>query len=190
MYKYAQTKVDGKNRLRHRVIMEEHLGRELLTEEYVHHINGDKKDNRIENLEVIDPITHGRLHHLQRNLTSICAVCGVEFTPHKTKRARNQTCSHECRYELIRRKRSKLTDEQIIEIRQRRLLGEKLSSLSEAFGISQTHISEIARCVSQCRVTQQTKEWPTIRASDGEHGGPNQRGSKGDMMLPSAVMNL
>lgn len=31
---------------------------------------------------------------------------------------------------------------------------------------------------------------PTPRASDGEKGGPNQRGSKGDLMLPSAVMLL
>ena len=29
--------------------------------------------------------------------------------------------------------------------------------------------------------------WPTPRASDGEKGGPNQRGSKGDLMLSSAV---
>lgn len=29
--------------------------------------------------------------------------------------------------------------------------------------------------------------WPTPRASDGEKGGPNQRGSKGDLTLPSAV---
>jgi hypothetical protein len=29
--------------------------------------------------------------------------------------------------------------------------------------------------------------WPTARSSDGEKGGPNQRGSKGDMMLPSAA---
>lgn len=29
--------------------------------------------------------------------------------------------------------------------------------------------------------------WPTPRASDGEKGGPNQRGSKGDLMLASAV---
>lgn len=29
--------------------------------------------------------------------------------------------------------------------------------------------------------------WPTIRASDGEKGGPNMAGSKGDLMLPSAV---
>jgi hypothetical protein len=29
--------------------------------------------------------------------------------------------------------------------------------------------------------------WPTPRSSDGEKGGPNQRGSKGDLMLPAAV---
>ena len=31
---------------------------------------------------------------------------------------------------------------------------------------------------------------PTPRASDGTKGGPNQRGSSGDLMLPSAVMLL
>lgn len=31
---------------------------------------------------------------------------------------------------------------------------------------------------------------PTPRATDGEKGGPNQRGSSGDLMLPSAVMQL
>jgi hypothetical protein len=31
---------------------------------------------------------------------------------------------------------------------------------------------------------------PTPRASDGDKGGPNQRGSKGDLALPSAVVQL
>ncbi|MEV6331469.1 hypothetical protein [Streptomyces sp. NPDC051909] len=31
---------------------------------------------------------------------------------------------------------------------------------------------------------------PPPRASDGEKGGPNQRGSKGDLALPSAVVHL
>ena len=31
---------------------------------------------------------------------------------------------------------------------------------------------------------------PTVRASDGRHGGPNQRGSKGDLTISSAVQHL
>lgn len=34
---------------------------------------------------------------------------------------------------------------------------------------------------------QQATDWPTPRATDGTKGGPNQAGSKGDLMLPSAA---
>ena len=53
--------------LQHRYIMEQHLGRELVKGERVHHRNGIKTDNRIENLELYKSHSaHMKANHRDR----------------------------------------------------------------------------------------------------------------------------
>lgn len=51
----------------HTVMMERHIGRYLSDDEVVHHINHDRQDNRIENLQLMKKKDHMSMHMKERH---------------------------------------------------------------------------------------------------------------------------
>lgn len=49
--------------LEHRIVIENYIGRTLCDAEIVHHRNGKKDDNRLENLELVSRAEHAKIHN-------------------------------------------------------------------------------------------------------------------------------
>lgn len=111
-YKYAIVR-DHPNRtknnyvLLHRVIVENHIGRVLTNDEIVHHKDENKSNNDISNLEIMDIITHGRLHNATgRTMVNLtCPNCSNSFIrerrqTHLVKGGNPSCCSRRCRGKL------------------------------------------------------------------------------------------
>jgi len=81
----------------HRLVMEEKIGRYLTKHEIVHHINGIKNDNRIENLELMNRAQHIS-EHKRKRIACVCPNCSKSFErrPCEVKISKNNFCSASC----------------------------------------------------------------------------------------------
>jgi hypothetical protein len=94
--------------LHHRVVVENNIGRILTNDEIVHHINGDKHDNRMENLQLMKAIEHNSIHGKQKGVDYaelMCPWCDKIFErPYRNifivKGSNYTCCSKTCRGKL------------------------------------------------------------------------------------------
>lgn len=65
MYAAKHPYANGRKEIHvHVMVMEMHIGRQISALECVHHKNGIKTDNRLENLELMLFTEHSQMHHL------------------------------------------------------------------------------------------------------------------------------
>ena len=123
--KYKGLCINDRHISEHRYVMEQHLGRRLTTRECVHHKNHDKRDNRLENLEVIDVAEHTRMH--------------------RTGVPRSEAFKEKMRLEHRGEKSSlsKLKELQVVEIKRRLMAGETCASLARLCMVRENAIAHI-----------------------------------------------
>lgn len=80
---YIRTRRKGKLRLEHNRVWEEHFG-EIPDGYQIHHRDGNKTNNNIENLQLVTPFEHKRIHEGCQLIEDVwckpCSICG-EYKP-------------------------------------------------------------------------------------------------------------
>lgn len=104
---YYRTFKNGKYHTLHRVVWE-HNNRPLTACEHVHHIDHDRANNNIDNLEMMFIDEHLRKHRLEEliNEDRKCPHCGLVYTATRKKQVYcSATCRQRAAHARYRKKR-------------------------------------------------------------------------------------
>lgn len=159
---YPSASKDG-HILLHRLIMEQYLGRYLLSSEVVHHLNGDKTNNNVDNLELKTQHKHAQQHAVERAAESglgtekefVCCVCGESFSGYGERK----TCSKRC--QTLKQYRDNWPSDEDLA----RLVWEKPSrAIAAQLGVSDSMLSR--RC-KQRGIRKPPRGWWAKQSRDG-----------------------
>ncbi len=123
----------------HRLLISDILGRNLNTEEHVHHIDGDKLNNSLSNLSICSSAEHAKLHKPGNLLEVVCPGCGVLFTQ---VRSNQINCSEEC-YSKSRVRNPAITKDML----EAEMPKHTWTSLGKLFGYSDNGIKKRAKAL-------------------------------------------
>lgn len=83
-----------------RYLMAVHLGRMLTDNEHVDHINNDRTDDRLENLQILSQAENNRKSSpIKEFFTLKCDYCGIKFTRERRQmhgKHKTTCCSRKC----------------------------------------------------------------------------------------------
>jgi len=139
--------------MEHRVLMSEHLGRYVTPEECVHHRDGDRANNVLDNLLLMNPSEHMRHHATGRTMSSETkqrlsqAKMGHSVSDEtrlkisETKKADPRTVI--VARENVRRSCAKLSVAKVRIIKRLLLDGHQHKSIAKRFGVARSTISLI-----------------------------------------------
>ena len=124
----------------HIFLMENELGRNLKDGEHVHHLDGNRGNNRLENLVLVTQSHHARIHKWMERIkldvppyskAESCGVCGLTLQNKQLK-----YCSTDCELVVRRIKSNKPSKNELLELTQRF----PFTKIGKMFGVSDNAI--------------------------------------------------
>lgn len=110
---------DGGWQYEHMVLMEEELGRLLEKGEHVHHLDGNRGNNRKENLVVLSKAHHARIHKWMESIEWVstyqkaaeCAICRITLQDQQIR-----CCSTKCENIMRNSTSQKPSKEELLQL--------------------------------------------------------------------------
>lgn len=139
-----------------RYLMSVSLGRFLGKDEHVDHINGDKSDDRVSNLQLLSPAENTKKGVIEQgksaiNIELVCPICGIMFSRpknrsySKTHLGKDICCSKDCgikqaRLKLLNNMTTRLSSSDIGKIKELHEDGLSSYKIAELTGFARNTI--------------------------------------------------